>query len=160
MTYVRSIESALTDELADGESPVAGRLLYQVLRARGLAFEPVHTGGGYFALYLAVPGGEILITDDDAQIARPSEFHSTWVACFYRNIEDDVDDEPLEVYFGTGGLAHAEDTEACVSAVADWLASHHPAAAPQISAGLEIRDATVAHAANGADSNPVFGLAT
>ncbi len=157
MTYLRSIESTLTDELADGESPVAGRLLYQVLRTRNLAFEPMHTGGGYFALYLAVPGGEILITDDDAQIARPAEHHSTWVACFYA--DNGTDEEPQEIYFGTGGLAHAEDTDACVSAVADWLTTHREALTHQIGTDLELRDATLARSASDTDSTSAFDLA-
>ncbi|MFI9273979.1 hypothetical protein ACIGXM_25210 [Kitasatospora sp. NPDC052896] len=122
----RSIESALADDLPKGESPIAGRLLYQTLQARGLPFEPIHTGGGYFALWLELPDGEILITDDDAQIARPAEFHSTWVACFYRSVEDDIDDEPLEVYIGDGTLSHPEDTAACVSAVSAWLKARQP----------------------------------
>lgn len=107
MTF-RSIESALTDELPHGESPVAGRPVYQALRQRGLDFEPIHTGGGYFALSLLVPGGEILVTDDDGQIARPAEFHSAWLACFYPEPTSpfNADEEDVvDIYVGDGSLS-------------------------------------------------------
>ncbi|MGW3179528.1 hypothetical protein ACWDD9_09710 [Kitasatospora sp. NPDC001119] len=126
MSFVRTIESALTDELPHGESPVAGRPVYQSLRQRGLAFEPVHTGGGYFALSLLVPGGEILVTDDDGQIARPAEFHSAWLACFYPEPTSpfDADEEDVvDVYVGDGSLSLADDCAACADSVALWLAT-------------------------------------
>ncbi|MDH6145520.1 hypothetical protein P3T35_007575 [Kitasatospora sp. GP30] len=125
MTF-RSIESALTDELPHGESPVAGRPVYQALRQRGLDFEPIHTGGGYFALSLLVPGGEILVTDDDGQIARPAEFHSAWLACFYPEPTSpfNADEEDVvDIYVGDGSLSLADDCAACADSVARWLAA-------------------------------------
>ncbi|MFI9332438.1 hypothetical protein ACIGZJ_33520 [Kitasatospora sp. NPDC052868] len=127
MTFVRSIESALTDELPASESPVAGRAIYQTLRQRGLAFEPVHTGGGYFALSLLVPGGELLITDDDGQIARPAEDHHAWLACFYPAATSPFDpdeDDVVDVYVGDGSLSFEDDCSACADSVARWLADH------------------------------------
>ncbi|MFF3069206.1 hypothetical protein [Kitasatospora sp. NPDC057936] len=124
MSFVRTIESALTDKLPDGESPVSGRSVYQTLRQRGLAFEPIHTGGGYFALSLLVPGGEILVTDDDGQIARPAEFHSAWLACFYPEPTSpfDADEEDVvDIYVGDGSLSLADDCTACTDSVARWL---------------------------------------
>ncbi|WP_441245265.1 hypothetical protein [Kitasatospora sp. McL0602] len=142
MPFVRTIESALTDELPDSESPVAGRAIYQTLRQRGLAFEPVHTGGGYFALSLLVPGGEILVTDDDGQIARPAEGHHAWLACFYPSPTSpfDPDDDVVDVYVGDGSLSFADDCAACTDSVARWLATHQASAAPApltVSSGTE-----------------------
>ncbi|MEE1786928.1 hypothetical protein PUR71_29085 [Streptomyces sp. SP17BM10] len=145
MAFVRTIESALTDELPDGESPVAGRPIYQALRQRGLAFEPIHTGGGYFALSLLIPGGEILITDDDGQIARPAEFHTAWLACFYPEPTSPFDpneEDVMDIYLGDGSLSLADDTAACTETVARWLTKRHAATSTgPLPARLEIEAA-------------------
>jgi len=117
----RSIESALTDELADGERPIAGRLLHSMLVADGLKPEPHHTGGGYFALLLDAPGGTIQITDINAQIVYPAEDHPGWVAFYYAD-EDGYDENGREIYMSPG-LPHGQDTALCVQAVTAWLAT-------------------------------------
>ncbi|MFJ8442835.1 hypothetical protein [Kitasatospora griseola] len=126
MPFVRTIESALTDRLPHGESPISGRAVHQALRQRGLPFEPVHTGGGYFALSLLVPGGEILVTDDDGQITSPAEFHNAWLACFYPRPASPFDadeDDVVDIYVGDGSLSFADDCVACTDAVARWVAA-------------------------------------
>ncbi len=139
MTFVRTIESALTDELPDHESPVAGRPIYPALRQRGLAFEPIHTGGGYFGLSLLIPGGEIMVTDDDGQIARPAESHSAWLACFYPTSPFETDgDDMVDIYVGDGSLSLADDCAACTESVARWLAAYQTnTPAEPLTVGLE-----------------------
>ncbi|MEV7121181.1 hypothetical protein [Kitasatospora griseola] len=124
MTFVRSIESALADNLPDGESPISGRAIYQALRQRGLSFAPVHTGGGYFALSLLIPGGEILVTDDDGQIAHPAADHHAWLACFYPAPASPYDadtDDVVNIYVGDGSLSFADDCAALSDALIHWV---------------------------------------
>ncbi|MFB7950166.1 hypothetical protein ACFC6L_35265 [Kitasatospora phosalacinea] len=100
MPFARTIASALTDPLPDGEAPIAGRGAYQALRERGLPFVPVHTGGGCFALSLALPYGEVLVAND-GQIAHDATDHHAWLACFYASPSSPYDadeDDMTEIY--------------------------------------------------------------
>ncbi|MFE6872648.1 recombinase family protein [Kitasatospora sp. NPDC057692] len=112
----------------DEIGPVLGkaRVIFDY-EGRGLAFEPIHTGGGYFALSLLIPGGEVLITDDDGQIARPAESHTAWLACFYPDPASPFafgKDEVVDIYVGDGSLSLTDDCAACTESIARWLAAH------------------------------------
>ncbi|WP_030459410.1 hypothetical protein [Kitasatospora sp. NRRL B-11411] len=126
MPFTRTIESALTDPLPDTEAPIAGRAAYQALRKRGLPFVPVHTGGGCFALSLSLPDGEILVTDDDGQIAHDATDHHAWLACFYPSPSSPYDadeDDMTEIYLGDGTLSFADDCTALADALTRWVAA-------------------------------------
>ncbi|RKE21986.1 hypothetical protein [Streptomyces sp. TLI_171] len=126
MPFIRTINSALTDPLPDGEAPIAGRAAYRALHQRGLPFVPVHTGGGYFALSLALPDGEVLVTDDNGQIANDAANHGAWLACFYAAPSSPYDadeDDVTEVYVGDGSLSFADDCAALADTLAGWIAA-------------------------------------
>lgn len=118
----RSIDSALTDELADGEQPIAGRLLFTTLVNSGLAPEPHYSGGGYYVLIINTPGGQIWITDDDGQIARPAAAHTAWLAVHIAD-DDETREFGRPIYVGPGDLTHAQDTAACAEAVLASMAA-------------------------------------
>ncbi|MFC8718066.1 hypothetical protein [Kitasatospora sp. NPDC057198] len=125
MPFTRTINSALTDPLPDGETPIAGRAAYQARRRRGLPFVPVHTGGGCFALSLALPDGEVLVADD-GQIAHDAADHGAWLACFYAAPSSPYDadeDDMTEVYLGDGTLSFADDCTALADTLARWVAA-------------------------------------
>ncbi|MFF2819410.1 hypothetical protein ACFVT9_28295 [Kitasatospora cineracea] len=124
MPFTRTIASALTDSLPDTEAPIAGRAAYQALRQRGLPFVPVHTGGGCFALSLALPDGEVLVTDDNGQIAHDATDHTAWLACFYAAPSSPYDadeDDVTEIYLSDGTLSFADDCAALADALAHWV---------------------------------------
>ncbi|MFI9157458.1 hypothetical protein [Kitasatospora aureofaciens] len=129
------IDRLLHGVLAADETPVAGRRLYTVLRARGITAIPEYTGGNFWVLTIPFGSGTIWASDLYSHIAKPFTEHPGWIANFYHR-DDETREFPITVY-ELSDLAFAADTDACADAIAEWIAaSPYPSTAARMPLNL------------------------